>query len=87
MRPSASQPESGCDRGDRLHFVATNKRLHRLTRAAVTAVVLMMAVSADLMLSPDPTASAVDAKAIRVTSSNLITEPRYRPADGGPVAL
>jgi protein-disulfide isomerase len=55
--------------------VATNKRLHRLTRAAVTAVVLMLAVSADLMFSPDPTASAVDAKAIRVTSSNLITDP------------
>jgi protein-disulfide isomerase len=55
--------------------VATNKRLRRLTRAAVTAVVVMMAVSADLMLSPEPTARAVDAKAIRVTSSNLITDP------------
>ena len=54
--------------------MATNKRLRRLTRAAVAAVVLMMAVSADLMLSP-PTARAVDAKAIRVTSSNLITDP------------
>jgi protein-disulfide isomerase len=57
--------------------VATNKRLHRLTRAAVTAVVLMLAVSADLTLSPDPTARAVDAKGIRVTSSNLITDPHY----------
>jgi protein-disulfide isomerase len=55
--------------------VATNKRLRWLTRAAVTAVVLMLAVSADLMLSPDPTARAVDAKAIRVTSGNLITDP------------
>jgi protein-disulfide isomerase len=56
--------------------VATNKRLRRLTRAAVTAVVVvMMAVSADLMLSPEPTARAVDAKAFRVTSSNLITDP------------
>jgi protein-disulfide isomerase len=55
--------------------VATNKRLRWLTRAAVTAVVLMLAVSADLMLSPEPTARAVDAKAIRVTSSNLITDP------------
>jgi protein-disulfide isomerase len=57
--------------------VATTKRLRRLTRAAVTAVVLMLAVSADLMLSPDPTARAVDAKSIRVTSSNLITDPHY----------
>jgi protein-disulfide isomerase len=55
--------------------VATNKRLRRLTRAAVTAVVLMMAVSAHLMLSPAPTAVAVDAKAIQVTSNNLITDP------------
>ncbi len=61
--------------------MATNKRLRRLTRAAVTAVVLMLAVSADLMLSPEPTARAVDAKAIRVTSSNLITDPHFgRPA-------
>jgi protein-disulfide isomerase len=55
--------------------VATTKRLHTLTRAAVTAVVLMMAVSAGLMLSRDPNAAAVDAKAIRVASSNLITDP------------
>ena len=57
--------------------MATNTRLRRLTRAAVTAVVLMLAVTADLTLSPDPTARAVDAKAIRVTSSNLITDPHY----------
>jgi protein-disulfide isomerase len=57
--------------------VTPNKRLRRLTRAAVTAVVLMLAVSADLMLSPDPTARAVDAKAIRVTSSNLIVDSHY----------
>jgi len=43
--------------------VANTKRLRRLTRVAITAVVLMMAVTADLMLSPDPTARAVDAKA------------------------
>jgi protein-disulfide isomerase len=55
--------------------VADTKRLRRLTRAAVSAVALMMAVTADLMLSPDPTARAVDTKAIRVTSSNLITDP------------
>ena len=49
--------------------------MSRLPIAAVIAVVLVMAVSADLMLSPEPTARAVDAKAIRVTSSNLITDP------------
>ena len=54
--------------------MANTERLRRLTRVAITAVVLMMAVTADLMLSPDPTARAVDAKAIRVTSSNLITD-------------
>ena len=54
--------------------MANTKRLRRLTRAAVTAVVLMLAVTTDLMLSPAP-ARAVDAKAIRVTSSNLITDP------------
>jgi protein-disulfide isomerase len=61
--------------GDRLRCVANGKRLRWLTRAAVTAVVLMMAVTADLMLSPGPTARAVDAQAIRVASSNLITDP------------
>jgi len=65
----------GSDRGDRLRCVPNTKRLRRLTLAAVTAVVLMMAVAANLALSPDPTARAVDAKAIRVTSSNLITDP------------
>ena len=62
------------DRGKRIRCVANTERLRRLTRVAITAVVLMMAVTADLMLSPDPTARAVDAKAIRVTSSNLITD-------------
>jgi protein-disulfide isomerase len=38
-------------------------------------MVVMMAVTADLTLSHAPTARAVDAKAIRVTSSNLITDP------------
>lgn len=55
--------------------MANTKRLRWLTRAAVTAVALMMAVTADLMLSPGPTARAVDAKAIRVASSNLIIDP------------
>ena len=35
----------------------------------------MLALTADLMLSPYPMARAVDAKAIRVTSSNLVTDP------------
>lgn len=65
----------GSDRRDTLRCVANTKRLRRLTRVAVIAAVLMMAVAADLVLSPDPTASAVDAKAIRVTSSSLITDP------------
>ncbi|HEX7429877.1 MAG TPA: DsbA family protein [Mycobacterium sp.] len=55
--------------------MANTKRLRWLTRAAVAAVALMMAVTADLMLSPGPTARAVDAKAIRVASSNLIIDP------------
>ena len=55
--------------------MANTTRLRRLTRAAVAAVALMMAVTADLMLSPGPTARAVDAKAIRVASSNLIIDP------------
>ena len=48
--------------------MTNTRRLRRLTRAALTAAVLMMALTADLMLSPNPTARAVDAKAIRVTS-------------------
>lgn len=55
--------------------MANTKRLRWLTRAAVAAVALMMAVTADLMLSPGPTARAVDAMAIRVASSNLIIDP------------
>ena len=55
--------------------MANNKRLRWLTRTAVTTVVLMLALTADLMLSPYPMARAVDAKAIRVTSSNLVTDP------------
>jgi protein-disulfide isomerase len=55
--------------------MANTKRMRRLTRVAVSAAVLMMAVTANLMQSPYPTATAVDAKAIRVTSSNLITDP------------
>ena len=55
--------------------MANTTRLRWQTRAAVAAVALMMAVTADLMLSPGPTARAVDAKAIRVASSNLIIDP------------
>lgn len=55
--------------------MANTTRLRWLTRAAVAAVALMMAVTADLMLSPGPTARAVDAMAIRVASSNLIIDP------------
>jgi protein-disulfide isomerase len=51
------------------------KSVRRLTRVAVTAVVLMTAVTSGLMLVPDPTAKAVDAKAIRVASANVITDP------------
>ena len=63
--------------------MANTKRLRWLTRAAVAAVALMMAVTADLMLSPGPTARAVDAKAIRVESSNLI----IGPATGQPAVV
>jgi protein-disulfide isomerase len=35
----------------------------------------MMAVTSALMVSPEPTARALDAKAIRVASSNLFTDP------------
>ena len=51
--------------------MANTKRVSRLTRAAV----VLIAVTAGLMAAADPTARAVDAKAIRVTSSNLITDP------------
>jgi protein-disulfide isomerase len=59
--------------------VPNNKRLCQLIRAAVTAVVLTTAVTAALMTSPGPTARAADAKAIRVTSGNLITDPGGQP--------
>jgi len=65
--------------GDRLGYVPNVKRLRRLTRIAVTAVVLMTAVTSGLMLSPGPAARAADAKAIRVTSGNLITDPDGQP--------
>jgi protein-disulfide isomerase len=55
--------------------VANTERVRRLTRVAVTATVLMMAVTAGLMVTPGPTARAVDAKAIRVASNNVITDP------------
>jgi protein-disulfide isomerase len=63
------------DRGDSLRCMANTKRLRRLTRAAVSTVVLMIALTADLLLCSYPTAGAVDAKAIRVTSGNLLTDP------------
>src|SRR3981189_2840548 len=67
---------SGFDRGNRLRCMANAKRLRPLTRVAVTAVVLMMAVMADLFAF-EPTARAVDAKAIRVATSNLIIDHHY----------
>jgi protein-disulfide isomerase len=51
--------------------VATTNRLHLLIHATMIAVVVTMAV----LLSHEPTAGAVDAKFIRVASSNLITDP------------
>lgn len=65
-------------KGDRLRRVLNN-RLCQLTRAAVVAVTTMAAVTAALMASPSPTARAADAKAIRVTSGNLITDPDGQP--------
>jgi protein-disulfide isomerase len=62
-------------RGDRLRFVATTNRPRRLFRASVTAAAVMVAVAVGPILSHGPTAAAVDAKAIRVTSSNPITDP------------
>jgi protein-disulfide isomerase len=59
--------------------VPTTKRLCQLIRAAVTAVVLTTAVTAALTASPSPTAGAADAKAIRVTSGHLITDPDGQP--------
>jgi protein-disulfide isomerase len=59
--------------------VPNTKRLCQLTRAAVTAVALMTAVTAALMVSPNPAARAADAKVIRVTSGNLITDPDGQP--------
>lgn len=56
-----------------------NKRLCQLTRAAVAAVALMTVVPGVLLASPSPTARAADAKAIRVTSGNLITDPDGQP--------
>ena len=50
-------------------------RLHVLTRAAVSAAVLMLALTAAVTLAPQRTANALDAMAIRVTSGNPITDP------------
>jgi protein-disulfide isomerase len=67
--------------------VGNTKSLRWLTRAAVTAVVLMMTVTVDLMLLPSPTARAVDAKAIRVASSNVIRDTGAVAADYYMVAI
>ena len=68
--------------------MANTKRLRRLTRVAITAVVLMMAVTADLMLSPDPTARAVDAQGNPGDIEQYDHRPGYRPpAHGGVVAV
>jgi protein-disulfide isomerase len=56
------------------------KHVHRLTAAAVTAVVLMTTAA---MLALVPPVRAADAKAIRVSSNNLITEP----ATGQPMVV
>jgi protein-disulfide isomerase len=80
---SVNAPDAPVDslagKGDRLRRVPNTKRLCQLTRAAVTAVALMTAVIAGLMASPNPTARAADARAIRVTSGNLITDPDGQP--------
>lgn len=55
------------------------KRLCQPIRAAVAAVVLMMTAMTALMVAPGPAARAADAKAIRVTSGNLITDPDGQP--------
>jgi protein-disulfide isomerase len=58
--------------------VPYNKRLCQLTRAVINATAVT-AVTGALMASPNPTAGAADAKAIRVTSGNLITDPDGQP--------
>ena len=60
---------------DRLRRVLNPKRLRQLTRIAAAGAILMTAVTAALVMSPGPTARAADAKAIRVTSGNVITDP------------
>jgi protein-disulfide isomerase len=55
--------------------VATSKYVRRLIHVNVILVALMVAVASHLMLSHGPTAAAVEAKAIRLTSSSLITNP------------
>jgi protein-disulfide isomerase len=55
--------------------VSTSRCLRRLIHASVTVAALTVAVATDLMLSYNPTAAAVEAKAIRVASSSLITDP------------
>jgi protein-disulfide isomerase len=78
MQPNAPVDSLPGNR-DRLRCVPNAKRLCQLSRAAVTAVVLMAGVTTALIASPNPTARAADAKAIRVTSGNLITDPDGQP--------
>ena len=56
--------------------MGNTKSLRWLTRAAATAVVLIT-MTVDLMLLPSPTARAVEAKAIRVASSDVIRDGHY----------
>ncbi|KAA0080570.1 DsbA family protein [Mycolicibacterium sp. P9-64] len=77
--PPSGPVDSLAGNRDRLHCVPNPKRLRQLARVAATAVVLATAVTAALMTSPNPTARASDAKAIRVTSGNLVTDPDGQP--------
>jgi protein-disulfide isomerase len=78
LRPSGPV-DSLAGKGDKLRYVLNTKRLCQLTRVAAAAMVLMTAVTAALVASPSPAARAADAKAIRVTSGNLITDPDGQP--------
>jgi protein-disulfide isomerase len=57
-----------------VHYMAETHCVRGRTRVAAVAIALTVLV-AELLLSPAPTAKAVNAKAIRVTSSSLITDP------------
>lgn len=55
--------------------MAEPKPARPLTRLAMVAMALMTVITSGPLAFSTPTASAVDAKAIRVASSNLITDP------------